>query len=223
MREVTSAVSWNANGCARSFRNTVYNVQCRACKQTYDTETASDCDCLELVRTFRCPKCNACFCSAPGSFKRDFWGKAPKEIHDRRRKAPATEPEPNAAPELLKRPAVLFADDDAVSRSIARRVITSAGYGALTAPDGEEALRLAREYLPEVIVADAFMPRIDGREVARAAKKEVPAVRVIVISGLYRDPRYKHEAMRDFSVDEYLTKPVRPAALREAIARQLAR
>ena len=205
------------------FDGHVYNVQCQACKQTFDTVAAVDCDCLELVRTFRCPKCNSCFCTASSSFKREFWGKAPKELHDRRKKLPATEGEPNPAVELLKRPAILFADDDAVSRSIARRVITSAGYGVITAINGEDALRLAREYLPEVIVADAFMPHVDGREVARTSKKEVPGVRVIVISGLYKDPRYKHEAIRDFAVDEYLTKPVRPAALREAIARQLAR
>lgn len=203
--------------------HTVYNVQCQACKQTFDTVAAADCDCLELMRTFRCPKCKACFCTASPSFKREFWGKAPKELHDRRKKIASTEGEANPAPETLRRPAVLFADDDAVSRTIARRVITSAGYGVITAVDGEEAMRLAREYLPEVIVADAFMPHIDGREIARMAKKEVPAVRVIVISGLYKDPRYKHEALRDFAVDEYLTKPVRPGALREAIERQLAR
>ncbi|MEO6260573.1 MAG: response regulator [Thermoanaerobaculia bacterium] len=201
----------------------MYNVQCQACKQTYDALEAKDCDCLELVRTFRCPKCNVCFCTASSAFKREFWGKAPKELLDRRKKNPSPDGEGNPSVELLTRPAVLFADDDAVSRTIARRVISSAGYGVLTAADGEETLRLAREYLPEVIVADAFMPHVDGREVARIAKKEVPAVRVIVISGLYKDPRYKHEALRDFSVDEYLTKPVRPAALREAIARQLAR
>jgi CheY-like chemotaxis protein len=183
---------------------------------------ATPCDCLERVRTFRCPNCAACFCRQDASFKNDFWSKAPRELQARAKEVRGgTEPSEYAQPADMKRPLVLFADDDAAGRAIASRVMTSAGYGVIVAKDGEEALKLALEYLPDLVITDAFMPRIDGRELARRLKIELPSAKIIVISGVYKDARYKYEALRDFQVDDYLTKPVSPGDLRDVLARHL--
>ncbi len=117
---------------------------------------------------------------------------------------------------------VLFADDDAVGRAIARQTILNLGFGVVIAANGEEALALARQHRPELIITDAMMPRLDGRELARIIKGELPSTRVIVITGVYKDPRYKHEAQKTFGVDEYLAKPVRPEALAELVKKYLA-
>ncbi len=166
------------------------------------------------MRSVRCPNCAACFCNNQKKLD-DFWRDAPSELRQRRKSAPQSVA-PQAA---LKRPLVLFADDDATGRAIATRVIQSIGYGVIVAADGEEALELAREHKPELIITDALMPRRDGRDMARIIKTELPNTKVVVITSVYKDPRYKHEAYRDFAVDEYLAKPVNPARLRELVMR----
>jgi CheY-like chemotaxis protein len=198
----------------------VYKVDCPTCGRPFDALKALDCDCLEPKRTFRCPNCAACFCKAPKPFLTQFWADAPRELNDRRKGQP---PPPGAVKpisfEILQRPLVLFAEDDATSRAIARRVIQSANCGIVTAKDGEEALAMARELKPDLLITDALMPRLDGREVARLLKIEMPSMPIVVITGLYKDRRYRDEAMDKFGVDDYIAKPVTPAALREIVSR----
>lgn len=117
---------------------------------------------------------------------------------------------------------VLFADDDPTGRAIAARVISALGYGVAVAEDGQQALEIARSYKPDLIITDAFMPRLDGREMGRTIKRELPATKVVVITSVYKDPRYKHEALRDFQVDAYLHKPVNPTELRTTVRKFLA-
>lgn len=193
----------------------MYNVKCFHCGRLFDAVTAEDCDCIEVTRSLTCPHCNDCFCDAPQRYKTEFWANAPRDLWSRRKSLP------EAIPATLIRPLVLFADDDGISRAIATRVLGAMGLGVIVATNGDEALSMAREHKPELIVTDAFMPKLDGREVARIVKEELPDTKVIVISGLYKDPRYKHEAMKHFKVDDYLTKPVDPGTLRDAVAKNL--
>lgn len=183
---------------------------------------AAACDCIDQARSLRCPNCAACFCRAPQAYKTAFWAKAPRELYARVR-APLNEDEGrNPAPADVKRPLVLFADDDASGRAIARRVIWAAGHGVIIAKNGEEALRLALDYAPDLVIADAFMPGMDGRELARALKSELPSTKIVVISGVYKDARYKNEAMRQFDVDDFVAKPLSPTDLRAILSRHLA-
>jgi len=195
----------------------MYRVNCISCGRPFDALKAPECSCLQPVRSYRCPNCAACFCKDEKKLD-EFWRNAPQEMWQRRRTQ--TAPESTTSAEL-KRPLVLFADDDATGRAIAARVIASLGYGVITASNGEEALGLAREHHPELIITDALMPRLDGREMARTIKFELPETKIVVITSVYKDARYKHEAMRDFQVDEYLPKPVDPKALREVLTKYL--
>lgn len=196
----------------------LYTVTCFHCKRPFDAVTASECDCLQRPRSLTCPHCQKCFCSAPQRYKTDFWANAPRELWSRRKATP--EPLLPAAAELA-RPLVLFADDDSIGRAIAQRVVAAMGLGVVVAANGDEALSLAREHKPDLLITDAFMPKLDGREVARLVKEELPQTKVVVISGLYKDPRYKHEALKHFKVDDYLTKPVDPTRLRSVIEKTL--
>lgn len=182
---------------------------------------ASPCDCIDRARSLRCPNCAACFCRAPQRFKTDFWAHAPRELYARARAAAPADDTANPAPADVKRPLVLFADDDAAGRAIARRVVSAAGYGVVVASTGDEALRLALDYGPDMLIADAFMPGMDGRDVARAVRADLPDTKIVIISGVYKDTRYKHEAMRDFAVDDYVAKPLSPADLRALMAKHL--
>jgi CheY-like chemotaxis protein len=199
----------------------MYRIQCRSCSRPYDAEKAADCSCLQPVRSVRCPHCAACSCTAPKAFRDAFWRDATPALWERRR---ATL-EDTGAPQHTNldgtRPIVLFADDDATGRVIARRVVASLGYDIALAENGLEALELARRYKPELIITDALMPHLDGREMGRLFKLENPSTKVVVITSVYKDPRYKYEAFRNFGADEFLTKPVNPGELRAIIQKYL--
>lgn len=198
----------------------MYRVTCLSCKKPFDAERAAECSCIQPVRSFRCPNCAACFCSAGKDQLNEFWRNATPELWKRRNSSAAPAPE-NASPEEIERPMVLFADDDPVGRAIAVKLIKSLGFGIAVAENGEAALKMARIYKPELIVTDALMPRLDGRELSRIIKEELPATKVVVITSVYKDPRYKHEARKNFGVDDYLNKPVSPAELRAVVIKHI--
>jgi len=81
---------------------------------------------------------------------------------------------------------VLLVEDSKFLRLANERALNKAGYEVATAADGEEALRLANDELPDVILLDLLIPKISGPEVLKALK-ENPAtedIPVIVLSSL---------------------------------------
>lgn len=202
----------------------MYRVTCPSCNKAYDATQAPDCSCLQPVRSVRCPHCGSCSCDAPAPYRKSFWNHAPAELWDRRRAREASMgkgAQPAAEAVDPTKPVVLFADDDPTSREIARRLIGTMGVTVVLASNGEEALQLIRAHRPALVITDALMPKLDGREVALLAKQEDPRARVVVITSVYKDPRYKHEAYSKFAVDDYLAKPVKPAELRAIVEKYL--
>jgi CheY-like chemotaxis protein len=81
---------------------------------------------------------------------------------------------------------ILLVEDSKFQRLASERSLIRAGYSVITAADGEEALRLAREQVPDLILLDMLLPKISGPDVLKALKAD-PATRsipVIVISSL---------------------------------------
>jgi CheY-like chemotaxis protein len=161
-------------------------------------------------RTLVCPECASCFCKASAVYKQRFWRDAPRLLWDRKFEehnapVPGTDEE---APEL--RPLVLLVDDENDIRRIAGRVIRGLGYGLVVARNGAEGLELARRYRPELVLSDALMPLLDGREMSRQIKEDPQCrgTRVVVMTALYTSLRYEREAYKSFKVDGYLTKPI---------------
>ena len=87
------------------------------------------------------------------------------------------------------------------------------GYDIVTAADGEEALAAARETLPDLILLDVMMPKLDGIEVCRRLKADpsLPFIPIIMVTAK-ADPK-DIVAGLEAGGDEYLTKPVDQAAL----------
>ena len=84
---------------------------------------------------------------------------------------------------------VLVAEDDASVRLTLNFVLADEGFDVLMASDGAEALELATSSLPDVILLDQMMPKMDGKEVLKALQaqdstKEIP---VLVLSGMARE------------------------------------
>ena len=81
---------------------------------------------------------------------------------------------------------VLLAEDDRFLRKAAEATLRRHGFTVFTAVDGEEALRLAREEAPDLILLDMIMPKLQGFEVLRTLKQDPATSRipVIVVSNL---------------------------------------
>ena len=77
---------------------------------------------------------------------------------------------------------ILFVDDDPTGREVASFNLRKGGLIVDEARDGREALQLAKENPPDVVVTDLRMPRMDGLELARALHARAPEVPVIVIT-----------------------------------------
>jgi two-component system alkaline phosphatase synthesis response regulator PhoP len=116
---------------------------------------------------------------------------------------------------------VLVVDDDAKTVELVKLYLKRDGYRVLTAYDGLEALHLAREGHPDLIVLDLMLPGIDGLEVCRTlrAESDVP---IIMLTAKTTDQ--DKLAGLDLGADDYVTKPFSPrelAARVRAVLRRL--
>jgi adenylate cyclase len=114
---------------------------------------------------------------------------------------------------MRTQPRVLIADDNAANLRILRMRLSGDGYEVVTAGDGAEALAVARDSEPDLILLDIMMPKIDGVEVCRRLKKEQgPAFVPIILVTAMTDAKDVVAGL-EAGADEYLTKPVDHAAL----------
>ena len=110
-------------------------------------------------------------------------------------------------------PRILIVDDNETNRDILCTRLRPQGYELLEAADGEEALSLARQQLPDLILLDVMMPKVDGIEVCRRLKSdaELPFMAIILVTA--KADSKDVVAGLEAGADEYLTKPVDQAAL----------
>lgn len=115
-------------------------------------------------------------------------------------------------------PTVLMVEDDLVIADILRIFLEDSGCRVVSATEGEEAVRLALETLPDLITLDLALPDIDGREVLRQLANE-PAtaqVPIIVITG------HPFRAAGDRRIKAVLHKPFDATELEQTVRRVLA-
>ena len=110
-------------------------------------------------------------------------------------------------------PRILITDDQPMNVDILQSRLAVHGYEILTATDGEEALATARAQLPDLILLDIMMPKMDGMEVCRLLKEDgaLPFMPIIMVTA--KADSKDIVAGLEAGADEYLTKPVDQAAL----------
>ncbi|MDX6465071.1 MAG: hypothetical protein QOI27_111 [Gaiellaceae bacterium] len=110
-------------------------------------------------------------------------------------------------------PLVLVADDDADIRELLAFRLGRSGYEVIQASDGEEALALAIERLPDLAVLDVMMPKLTGTEVTRRLRdvEETKRIPVILLTARAQEA----DVAMGFSVgaDDYIKKPFSPQEL----------
>jgi len=108
---------------------------------------------------------------------------------------------------------VLVADDEDDVRELVVYRLSRSGYDVVEARDGEEALRLAGERTPDLLVLDVMMPRIDGYELTRRLRAEPATSRVPVILLTARTQENDVSQGFEAGADDYLKKPFNPDEL----------
>lgn len=103
---------------------------------------------------------------------------------------------------------ILIADDNPDNLEIFRTRLAAHGYEVLVAVDGEEALSFVRTQLPDLLLLDFMMPKMDGLDVCRHIKSDpsLPFMPIIMITA--KSGTQDVVAALDAGADEYLTKPV---------------
>ncbi|MCL4370487.1 MAG: response regulator transcription factor [Chloroflexi bacterium] len=114
-------------------------------------------------------------------------------------------------------PRVLVVDDDPKVLNLMRRGLSFAGYAVDLSADGKEALSIARDRPPDLVVLDVMLPGLDGLEVCRRLRAGVPNLPVLMLTAKGRVP--DRVAGLDAGADDYLVKPF---AFDELLARMRA-
>jgi len=102
----------------------------------------------------------------------------------------------------------LVVEDFEDSRFMMRRLLEMAGYDVLEASDGEQAVKMAVEARPVLILMDLSLPKLDGLAATRQIrqKKGLKAVPIVAVSA-HDSPESRTEALAA-GCDEYVTKPI---------------
>jgi two-component system cell cycle sensor histidine kinase/response regulator CckA len=109
---------------------------------------------------------------------------------------------------------LLVVEDDPAVRHLAQGVLQSKGYNVLTAPNGHDALRVAREHKHaplRLVITDIVMPRMGGTAMAERLKTIYPHLKILFTSGYTEDAIAENSALG--SGVEFLPKPYSPATL----------
>lgn len=109
---------------------------------------------------------------------------------------------------------VLVIDDDRKITAFLRRSLVFEGYEVQVAGNGEEGLRLAAGWQPDLVLLDVLMPVMDGWEVCRRLRSASPGLPVLMLTA--RDEVADRVKGLDLGADDYLVKPF---ALEELLAR----
>ncbi len=144
------------------------------------------------------------------------WASQPRAAVEQ--KAPTETVEVSTA---LQVPMVLVVDDSLTVRKITTRLLTREGFRVDSAKDGVDALEKMNDLIPDVVLLDVEMPRMDGFELARVMRSDarLKSVPIIMITSRTAD-KHRNHAM-EIGVNVYLGKPYQEQQLLDNIAEQL--
>ncbi len=123
---------------------------------------------------------------------------------------------------------ILVVDDDPDIRDALTVILETRGYEIITACDGIECMAAMRAEIPDLMIVDLLMPKMDGFAVLRELQdgrwfkyREIP---ILILSSVREEAsrrRYELETALEFKVDDYVEKPINPEILLERVGRLL--
>ena len=117
---------------------------------------------------------------------------------------------------------VLVVEDNELNMKLFHDLLEAHGYNILQTKDGVDALRIAREHHPDLILMDIQLPEVSGLEVTRWIKeddnlKEIPVIAVTAFA-----MKGDEEKIRDGGCEAYISKPISVAHFLDTVQRFLA-
>jgi two-component system phosphate regulon response regulator PhoB len=119
-------------------------------------------------------------------------------------------------------PTLLIADDEASVRTLIRLALERDDYRILEASNGREALALAREERPDVVLLDVEMPDLSGYEVCRRLKEDPTTDDIAVLMLTAREQETAEPSGGATPPDDYVVKPFSPLSLDRKVTDLLA-
>ena len=117
---------------------------------------------------------------------------------------------------------ILVVDYDAKSLATTVKLLKANKFHVVSASDGQAGYDAFQAEKPDLVVLEAMLPKVHGFDLTRKISRETQGrVPVLLITGLYRGPQYRQEAMSGYGAAEYFEKPVDPDALLASIKRLL--
>ncbi|HEY6941861.1 hybrid sensor histidine kinase/response regulator, partial [Dokdonella sp.] len=116
-------------------------------------------------------------------------------------------PEPELAVDVRTKPLVMVVDDSITMRKVTTRVLERADYEVLTAKDGLDALEKLQETVPDIMLLDIEMPRMDGYELATYMRNDSRLRKVPIIMITSRTGEKHRQRALEIGVERYLGKP----------------
>jgi len=106
---------------------------------------------------------------------------------------------------------ILIVDYDSQSLEAMVKMLNSQKVQFIKAADGQAAYDKFKSEKPDLVILEAILPKIHGFDLTKKISQESGGrVPVIIVTGLYRGPQYKHEALSSFGAADYFEKPVDP-------------
>ncbi len=108
---------------------------------------------------------------------------------------------------------ILIVDDEIEMVEVETLRLKAHGYEVLASHDGESGLRTARMWLPDLVILDIMLPRMDGYEVCAALKKDETCRQIPIILVSAMDQTVDMDLGKKVGADAYFTKPFEPIIL----------
>jgi len=115
---------------------------------------------------------------------------------------------PNLNTDRPVRKKVLIVEDNDLNMKLFNDLLVAHGYGTLQTKDGVEALALARQHRPDLILMDIQLPEVSGLQVIRWIKEDKDLRTIPVIAVTAFAMKGDEEKMRDGGCEAYIAKPI---------------
>jgi two-component system, OmpR family, alkaline phosphatase synthesis response regulator PhoP len=112
---------------------------------------------------------------------------------------------------------VLVVDDEEPILELLKYNLEKSGFEVKTAIDGMKAVEIARKFVPDLVLLDIMMPKMDGVETCRLLRDIPELQKTFVVFLTARAEEYSEVAAFDVGADDYITKPIKPRALMSRI------
>jgi two-component system cell cycle response regulator DivK len=123
--------------------------------------------------------------------------------------------------DFAPRKRVLIVEDNELNMKLFNDLLEAHGYQTLLARNGPDALKLAAEKLPDLIIMDIQLPQISGLEVTKALKADEKLAKIPVIAVTAFAMKGDEERIRAGGCEDYIAKPISVAGFLDKVKRHL--